>query len=149
MRLSIRLASAWITALVIIAGCSNEPYRVAPVSGTVTLDGKPVAQVAVMFQPMAEGTPNPGPGSFGITDADGRYSLKLVGKESPGGVVGKHKVRFDPYSDEPADPTVDRPFRPKKAMPKIPAKYNQIEAMFEFEAPPKGTTSADFQLSSS
>lgn len=130
-------------------GCNSDPYRVAPVSGTVTLDGKPVAQCAVMFQPTSENNPNPGPGSFGITDADGRYTLKLVGKETPGGVVGKHKVRFDPYSDEPADPTSDRPFRPKKAMPKIPPKYNQPEALFDFDVPPKGSTSADFALTSS
>jgi hypothetical protein len=133
----------------LLVGCNQEPYRVAPVSGHVTLDGKPVAQVAVMFQPVApEGNVNPGPGSFGITDEEGRYSLKLVGKETPGGVVGKHKVRFDPYSDEPSDPTSDRPFRPKKAMPKIPAKYNHVEALFEFDVPPKGTAAADFQLSS-
>ena len=135
-------------AVLLLPGCNQDPFRVAPVSGTVTLDGKPVAQTAVMFQPLAEGNPNPGPGSFGITDADGRYKLKLVGKETPGGVVGKHKVRFDPYSDEPSDPTSDRPFRPKKAMPKIPPKYNQPEALIEFEVPAKGTTTADFQLTS-
>lgn len=135
-------------AVFVLAGCNQDPYRVAPVSGLVTLDGKPVGQVAVMFQPMSEGNPNPGPGSFGITDAEGRYSLKLVGNEKPGGVVGKHKVRFDPYSDEPADPTSDRPFRPKKAMPKIPPKYNQPDAVFEYEVPTKGTAAADFQLSS-
>jgi hypothetical protein len=131
-----------------VAGCNQDPFRVAPVSGRVTLDGQPVAQTAVMFQPLSAGNPNPGPGSFGITDAEGRYTLKLVGKETPGGVVGKHMVRFDPYSDEPSDPTSDRPFRPKNAMPKIPRKYNQPVALFEFEVPPKGTTSADFELTS-
>ena len=133
--------------LVSLSGCTNEPYQVAPVSGIVTLDGQPVAQVAVMFQPVAvDGNVNPGPGSYGITDAEGRYSLRLVGKESAGGVVGKNKVRFDPYSDEVADPSDDRPFRPKKAMPKIPSKYNRVEALFEFDVPAKGSTAANFDL---
>src|SRR5438132_10240042 len=35
------------------AGCSNEPYQVAPVSGRITVDGKPVERAAVMFQPVA------------------------------------------------------------------------------------------------
>ena len=147
LRCALGLRFALLVTL-LLAGCNQDPFRVAPVSGTVTLDGKPVAQTAVMFQPVLAGNPNPGPGSFGITDADGRYTLKLVGKETPGGVVGKHMVRFDPYSDEVADPTSDRPFRPKKAMPKIPSKYNQPVALFEFDVPAKGTTSADFQLTS-
>src|SRR5262249_54064491 len=90
--------------VVAFAGCNSEPYRVAPVTGRVTLDGKPVPQLAVMFQPVAtDGNTNPGPGSYGVTDADGRYSMKLVGKETPGAVIGKHKVRMDPYTP-PADP---------------------------------------------
>jgi hypothetical protein len=76
------------------AGCKGE-YDTAPVSGQVTLNGKPVAKVAVMFQPVAPpGNINPGPGSYGITDEDGRYSLTVIGKETKGGVIGKHKVRF-------------------------------------------------------
>src|SRR5690242_11930690 len=79
--------------VILLAGCSSEPYQVAPVSGRITLDGKPVEKVAVMFQPVAsEGNINPGPGSYGITDADGRYTLKLIGVERPGAAMGHHKV---------------------------------------------------------
>src|SRR5262245_13252044 len=77
------------------AGCSNQPYKTAPVSGRITLNGQPVAGAAVMFQPVApDNNPNPGPGSTGVTDEQGHYTLKLVGKETSGAVVGKHKVRI-------------------------------------------------------
>src|SRR5205809_173672 len=90
-------------------GCSNEPYQIASVSGQVTLDGQPVEKVAVMFQPIAtDGHLNPGPGAYGITDAKGHYSLKLIGKETRGAVVGRHKVRIENYTD-PGDPSDDRP----------------------------------------
>jgi hypothetical protein len=137
-----------LAALAALAvGCSSEPYKTASVSGRVTLNGKPVGKVAVMFQPVAtEATYNPGPGSYGITDAEGRYTLKLIGKESPGAVVGKHKVRIEAYT-EPGDPNDDRPRRIKPHV-QIPARYNQIDPKLEFDVPAGGTTSADFQLTS-
>jgi hypothetical protein len=135
-----------LAALVALAGCGKGPYEVAQVSGRVTLDGQPVAKVAVMFQPMApKGTMNPGPGSYGITDAEGRYTLKLVGVETSGAVVGKHKVRIENYT-EPGDSSDDRPRpRAKPAVP-IPGKYNRGEAILEFEVPASGTDNADFPL---
>ena len=139
-----------ITAFVVVlgsAGCSNEPYRTARVSGLVTLNGQPIANAAVMFQPVAaEGNYSPGPGSTGITGPDGRYTLKLVGKENPGAVVGKHKVRITMY-ESPSDPGKERPKRADPAM-KIPAKYNDREGKVEFDVPANGTTSADFPLTS-
>src|SRR5215470_13236777 len=85
-------------------GCGND--QVAPVSGRVTLDGQPLANAAVTFQPVrTEGKGNPGPGSGGFTDADGRYTLKVTGTEARGAVVGKHKVTISlvPPKSEPDD----------------------------------------------
>jgi hypothetical protein len=140
-----------LAALALLAGgCSRGPYQVAPVSGRITLNGKPVPSAAVLFQPVApEGNINPGPGSTGITDADGRYTLTLTRLDgAKGAVVGKHKVRIAAHDDTPQDPSDDRPRRPKKQLVKIPAKYNQIEALLEFDVPAKGTTSADFAMTS-
>jgi hypothetical protein len=141
-----------ILALLVLlsAGCNREPYQVAPVSGRLTLDGKPAPDVAVMFQPVAVGgNINPGPGSYGITDDDGRYSLKLVGKETPGAVVGKHKVRLDPYSRTANDPYSDAPVRPTKPRTAVPPQYNRIEAILEFQVPAEGSDKADFDMKSS
>jgi hypothetical protein len=137
-----------LVALLVLSGCSKGPYDTASVSGRITLNGVPVADAAVMFQPVApEGNINPGPGSYGITDADGRYSLKLVGKETPGAVVGKHKVRVENYTP-PGDSSDDRPLKRSKQATSIPLKYNRGEAILEFEVPAKGTDSADFELKS-
>lgn len=135
--------------LVCMAGCEKPPYAVAPVSGVVTMNDKPAPNVAVMFQPIApEGNINPGPGSFGITDENGKYSLKLVGVETPGAVVGKHKVRIEDYYEPPPSTTDDKTVR--RAAPKnpVPRRYAAMEAPFEFEVTKSGSTSADFKLTS-
>jgi hypothetical protein len=141
-----------LAALALLAaGCSRGPYQVASVSGQVTLDGKPLPNAAVMFQPVApEGNINPGPGSTGITDADGRYTLTLTRLDrAKGAVVGKHKVRIAAHDDTPQDPSDDSPRRkPKKQLVKVPGKYNQVEALLEFDVPAKGTKEADFALTS-
>lgn len=151
--------SLCVLALVALCvGCEKQEYKVAPVSGRLTLDGKPAPEVAVMFQPIAEGTNiNPGPGSYGITDEEGRYTMKLVGEETAGAVVGKHKVRMDPYPKAlqqqnfpPAEgaPVVDQPTGPIQIRTKVPTKYNQVDSPLEFTVPPEGTDKADFNMES-
>jgi hypothetical protein len=127
-------------------GCGGE-FPIANVSGRVTVNGKPVDKVSVMFQPVAaEGKINAGVGSYGITDADGRYSLKLIGKETRGAVIGKHKVRFENWTD-PGDTSVDSPKR-KQAAPavKIPQKY--YDKPMDYDVKSGGTDKADFDLTS-
>ena len=72
-----------------VAGCSGNGYRIASVSGVVTLNGEPLREASVVFQPAAKG--NPGPPSSATTDDDGRFTLAFAG-EKPGAVVGKHVV---------------------------------------------------------
>jgi len=129
------------------AGCSNEPYQVGQVSGRITVDGKPVENAGVMFQPVVRnGNINPGPGSYGITDADGRYTLKLVGVERNGAAVGLHKVRVENYVP-PGDPHDDRPIRLPRPAISIPAWYVRFDGILEFDVK-AGKNVADFPLSS-
>src|SRR5262245_39578087 len=79
-------------------GCSSA--KVGSVSGKVTLDGKPVANARVNFQPTGE-TLNPGIGSFGKANANGEYTLSLIDGSSSGAIVGKHKVAISAYDHEP------------------------------------------------
>src|ERR1700675_2458861 len=80
-------------ALVFAAGCARGPED-AQFSGRVTLDGRPLAEARVEFQPIgSKENPNPGVGSYGVTDADGRYSLMLMASAPwPGAVVANHRV---------------------------------------------------------
>jgi hypothetical protein len=129
--------------LLLLAGCGGEPYKVAPVSGRVTLNGQPLANASVTFSPVATGgNLEPGPGSYATTDTDGRYTLKIIGKESRGAVVGKHKVRIALVEQE-RDPSDDRPKR--TTVKQLPEKYN-AKTTLEVDVPDKGTDSADFQL---
>jgi hypothetical protein len=138
-----------LAPVLLFAGCSSGPYQVASVSGRITLNGNPLPGVAVMFQPVAQGSNiNPGPGSYGITDKDGRYTLILIGKQSKGAVVGKHKVRITEHDETPQDPSDDSPKKRKAATVKVPSKYNRIEAILDFDVSPKGSTKADFDLTS-
>jgi hypothetical protein len=133
-----------LAALAVCAvGCGG-PHNTVSVSGRVTLDGQPLPKAAVTFQPvLTQGNSNPGPGSGGFTDTDGRYTLKLIGTETRGALVGKHKVRISLVPPE-ADPADDRP----KPFKQLPAKYSGTNTKLEFEVPAGGTESADFALTS-
>jgi hypothetical protein len=134
-----RSAGLLLLVSLLAAGCGG-PYRTAPVSGRVTLNGKPLAGAAVTFQPVAEqGNLNPGPGSGGFTDDDGRYTLRLTGKDTPGAVVGKHKVRITLVPE--TNPT-DAPRWPTRQLPR---QFNR-DTRLEVEVPPGGTSTADFDL---
>jgi hypothetical protein len=136
------------TLALLSAGCGSE-FPTARVSGRVTLNGKPVDQVEVMFSPIAaEGKINSGVGSYGVTDADGRYTLLLIGtKDTKGAVIGKHKVRIDNHSP-PGDSSDDRPQKRPKPAVLIPAKYHALNSILEFEVTSGGTDKADFDLTS-
>jgi hypothetical protein len=123
----------------LLASCGG-PYKVAPVSGRITVNGNPLDHASLTFQPVAtEGKVDPGPGSGAFTDAEGRYTLTLVGKETRGAVVGKHKVRI--YLTPEAN-VVDKAKKPVK---ELPERYN-AKTTLEYDVPANGTSSADFDL---
>ncbi|MBN2024036.1 MAG: hypothetical protein JW809_14725 [Pirellulales bacterium] len=88
---------AWVSCFLavglLVAGCDRGPKLppMANVSGTVTLDGKPVPTGTVQFIPDRDkGTPV-GPPAVGYIDENGRFTLTTAGK--PGALVGWHKIR--------------------------------------------------------
>jgi len=89
-------------------GCGDD-LQVVPASGVIKVDGKPFAGARINTQPVAVDikNPNPGPGSFGTTDQDGRYTLELATHPEPGAVVGTHRVTItleaDAFSEDPTD----------------------------------------------
>ncbi len=84
-------------------GCGKSaPYEVVPVSGKVTLDGEPLSNARLTFQPMAGSSQNRevGPGSVGFSDESGTYVLETVYPVSKGAVVGAHTVRISTGTTE-------------------------------------------------
>ena len=80
-----------------ISGCGGDA-SLAPVSGTITYDGKPVPKLRVGFSPEPIGDNYAvGPFSKGVTDDQGKFTLKTR-YDDTGAVVGKHKLSFQ-YSD--------------------------------------------------
>lgn len=93
--------TAFVTLTVLwlaIAGCGGESVEVAPVSGRVTLNGQPVANHFVGFQPVS-GAASGAIGSSGVTDSEGRFTLKTVDGKHEGAVVGKHQVIIAPKEE--------------------------------------------------
>jgi hypothetical protein len=124
------------------SGCGGKGPTIAPVSGLVTMNGQPLANATVTFQPMRSQDKDPGPGSYGKTDLNGRFTLRLVGSDRPGAVVGKHRVAIT--SGAAADTTNDRAPATKEG---IPARYN-TKSRLETEVGPGGTEEANFPLKS-
>ena len=124
-------------------GCGGGP-EVVPVSGRINLDGQPFAGARINTQPVGDiENPNPGPGSFGTTDQDGRYTLELATHKQPGAVVGTHRVTIvmevDAFS---ADPTSDLQEAPSR---QLPLWFS--DGSLTIDVPEGGTDSANLNLS--
>jgi hypothetical protein len=127
----------------ITVGCGGGS-KVAPVSGAVTLDGKPLANAHIAFQPEAtKGSQNAGVGSYAVTDASGKYTLQTFDNDKPGAVVGTHRVEISIKRAE----TDDRDPKTRPPVKDLPAKYNRNTEL-QFKVEPSGSTSANFDLKS-
>lgn len=119
------------------SGCkrgSGDAPELGTVSGTVTWDGKPLANADVQFSPQT-GRP-----STGTTDANGKYQL-LYTQDQPGAKVGKHTVRIttEKYTEKENGETV-------VTAEILPPKYHANSELVE-EVKPGGNT-IDFDLKS-
>jgi hypothetical protein len=83
--MSFRKAVGLSGLLVALVGCGPS-QQVAEVTGTVTLNGKPLEYIHIEFWP------SNGPRSIGKTNADGKFTMELDDRSRPGAVPGKHKV---------------------------------------------------------
>jgi hypothetical protein len=153
-------------------GCS-EPLNstsagLAPVSGTVLLDGQPAARAKVVFLPQQLFTPNTRvqPVAAALTDEQGNFSLQTAGK--PGANAGTYWVLLSKLDaslasdEEPSDkedPQPEPSSNQKEAEPAplrngaetgpeevFPEFFNSATRL-TFVVPEQGTQSARFELS--
>ena len=107
------LALGFATLLMCVGCGDSNPYRVVNVSGTLTLDGKPVPGVRLTFIPV-EGRP-----SIATTDSDGKFKPWYRGSQD-GVQTGKLKVTI-----EKADPgdLMNNETRPSPSLQMLLERY--------------------------
>ncbi len=85
-----------LLAALLTAGCGGADEDLASVEGRITLNGEPLADARVEFDPITEEADfgkSTGSSSMAMTDANGRYTLQYTA-EHDGALVGKHTVRI-------------------------------------------------------
>jgi len=127
-----------VLLLAVAAGC-NWSSGIVPVSGRVTLNGQPLQGASVSFQPVSprENERPTASGSAGKTDADGRFTLRLIDPDREGALVGKHTVTITTASGAKSDGAAAGGERVPKAW---------RDGTQRFEVPSGGTTAANFDL---
>jgi hypothetical protein len=100
--------AAWICGC---GGGGSDAPQLGEVSGTITLDGKPAANVNVVFQP-ENGRP-----AMATTDTSGAYTLKYL--DESGTKVGKNLVSINS-----PEPDGDGCGGCEEFLDPIPPKYN-------------------------
>jgi hypothetical protein len=92
----------WCILLALAAaaeGCQRKPrWNLAPVEGTVTKDGRPLADIEVIFWVDVE-TGTRGPRASGFTDESGHYRLRTDAGDW-GAALGRYRVCLvDPQAE--------------------------------------------------
>ncbi|MHB8901481.1 MAG: carboxypeptidase-like regulatory domain-containing protein [Thermoguttaceae bacterium] len=138
------MAIACCLIAVACVGCGKGGPALGTVSGTVTMDGKPLENALVTFTPAAGGR-----GSTGTTDASGKYELAFI--DGKGALVGGHKVTVtslpkavaavEVSSDSPeyANQGSSADYDSAAVNETIPAKYN-TQSTLTFEVKPGPNT---------
>lgn len=101
---------AWLGLMVLVAGCggnASDQQKLSPVTGTVTLDGKPLSGAVITFVPTGA---THGTGARGRTDDDGKYELATRSRRK-GAPAGDYRVMVSKMvlpdgSDSPANSVV-------------------------------------------
>lgn len=124
------VVSIVVGCLAVAFGCGPSGPSLAPTTGTITFDGKPVAGATVTFVPDA------GPPGTAVTNDQGGYAIQTVGRD--GAVIGRCMIsvtKIDPSSVVmPVNPTPEdmreaaMANRNKSTKPKseIPEKYGTV-----------------------
>jgi hypothetical protein len=145
MRASAVLRPVFVLAVALAVGCGTGS-KLASVSGRVTLNGQPLANATVSFQPIAEdGSLNaPALGSTGRTNANGEFTLTCADGR-PGAWIGKHRVNITAITEQVGESDARPPRGGWPQVDKVPPRYNR-ESKEEFTVPSGGTDKADFAL---
>lgn len=135
-------------SLFLLPGCNSQ--NVVPVSGTVTIDGKPAANVRLAFRPVAtdkSGT-SAGYGAIGTTDANGHYEMEIISatREGKGASVGKNRVKITLIGDNTKSDSLPSLANGSPIKKSLAFPWGETEVNTTIDVPANGTNSADFAL---
>lgn len=133
-------AATFALGLALFAGCGG---NTADVSGTVTLDGEPLADASIIFTPQSDEEGGGGRPAVAVTDSQGRYEL-VYGRGVTGAVPGTYLVEIRTYREPNED--AETPEQQQGAPEKVPAKYNANSQLIE--TVDAGGSVIDFDLDS-
>jgi hypothetical protein len=129
-------------------GC-RRGLQVQMVEGTVTLDGKTVADADVCFTPK---TDQSGISAVGTTDVNGNYRLTSAqgGAFGKGAVAGEYDVRIMKFKDldavEPVNPQLGDSIPLARPKHHLPEKYANVKTSGLTATVKKGKNTIDFNL---
>ena len=127
--------------LALVAGCGAD-RSIAPVSGTIRLDGEPLVGARINTQPIGGDDQRfPGVGSFAVTDGSGRYTLELVEPARPGAVIGVHRVKIKHQKAVYREDRPDAPTLLRSELPRVAGNGS-----LRLKIPAEGLDRADFDL---
>ena len=134
--------------VVLLAGCGSDGPQMSQVTGTITIDGEPLAKATVAFVPESGERV-----ASGLTDEKGRYQLGTY-SIADGAIVGKHRITVSARGPHrPAgfgSPGAESALAPKlPGLPLIPERYfdqntSGLTAVVEY----RKTNEFDFALTS-
>jgi hypothetical protein len=120
--------------MALAAGCGGN--GVVPVEGTVTLDGKPLADANIVLAQLRATDPGP---FVGKTDAEGKFTLGATTSPGSGAAVGEYRLMITTVTGGTME---DSPLPTEKEV--VPGNYRN--GSMKFTIPAGGTQDANFDL---
>jgi hypothetical protein len=137
-----------LCCLLALAGCGRKGQNLPPqypVSGTITMDGQPLASAGIMFLPRGE---TRGTGAFGMSDAAGKYSLKSD-HGGPGAPEGEYAVTISRVLNRDGTPYLPNPDVAEAGEREtLPGIYSDSMKTTLTATVPKGGDTINFELKS-
>jgi hypothetical protein len=108
-----------------VAGCvGQDSPELASVTGKVTMNGQPLQDAIVVFEPQS-GRP-----SAGTTEADGSFYLQYS-ESLKGAVPGQHTVRISKMEGEAGDELIPAKYHANSTMTETVSKDGENDFQFE------------------
>ena len=132
----------------LVAGCGNDlpQQKTYPVTGSVTLDGRPLAGATVVFHAVDKSNFKWGELPQGTTDQQGKFKLFTYSSED-GAPVGEYTVAIElaPPSQDEGDDQV----KWDRSRPRLPDRYlDPAKSGFKVRIEPKSNELPAFDVKS-